>query len=231
MQVSDTEIDRQKGDSRPTEPFRGLYNELFECLRFRQASVIPVFLLDLIAGNLIESTRNNTIPPLLQLFVGLRFSATGAYHKLTGDSMNVSKSTVGKCCRSVTNAILRVRQQFSFPRDELAMKSRKTKQEFIKIAGIPNTFLGCVDDTFIRSMAPTENEPEFVNRKGFHSLNVQGMVCETNFRFTSACASWPGNVHDSRIWRESFICRQFEREHNDILLGDSGYMCPCRRFQ
>ncbi|XP_062580613.1 putative nuclease HARBI1 isoform X2 [Saccostrea cucullata] len=55
------------------------------------------------------------------------------------------------------------------------------------------------------------------------------MVCDANFQFTSVCASWPGSVHDSRIWRESFLCRQFERgEHNGILLGDSGY--PCRRY-
>lgn len=38
--------------------------------------------------------------------------------------------------------------------------------------GFPNT-LGCIDGTFIRILAPTENEPDFVNRKGFHSLNVQ----------------------------------------------------------
>ncbi|XP_055999383.1 putative nuclease HARBI1 [Ostrea edulis] len=198
-------------------------DELFERYRFRQASV--VYLLDLIGGALIDSTKINALPPLLQLFVCLRFFATGAYHKLIGDSINVSESTVGRCCRSVTDAILRVRQQFIvFPRDAQA---RKTKQEFIKIAGFPNT-LGCGDGTFIRIIAPSENEPDFVNRKGFHSLNVQ-MVCDTNFKFTSVCASWPGSVHDSRIWRESSLCRQFERgEHNGILLGDSGY--PCRRF-
>ncbi|XP_065938425.1 putative nuclease HARBI1 [Magallana gigas] len=106
-------------------------------------------------------------------------------------------------------------------------EARKTKQEFIKITGFPNT-LGCIDGTFIRILAPTENEPDFVNRKGFHSLNVQ-MVCDARFKFTSVCASWPGSVHDSRIWREFSLCRQFQRgEHNGILLGDSGY--PCKRF-
>jgi hypothetical protein len=39
------------------------------------------------------------------------------------------------------------------------------------IVGFPGV-LGCVDGTFIRIQRPAENEPDFVNRKGFHSLNV-----------------------------------------------------------
>lgn len=55
------------------------------------------------------------------------------------------------------------------------------------------------------------------------------MVCDYEFRITSVCANWPGSVHDSRIWRESALCTQFESgEHNGLILGDSG--CPCRRF-
>jgi len=33
--------------------------------------------------------------------------------------------------------------------------------------------LGCIDGTHIKIMAPRENEAEYVNRKGVHSLNVQ----------------------------------------------------------
>ncbi|XP_062597698.1 putative nuclease HARBI1 [Saccostrea cucullata] len=161
----------------------------------------------------------------MQLLVCLRFFATGAFHKLIGDSFNVSECTVGRCCRAVANAIVGVRSDFiEFPKDH---KARETKQEFLKIAGFPNV-LGCVDGTFIRIIGPSENEADFVNRKGFHSLNVQ-MVCDAKFKFTSVCATWPGSVHDSRVWRESALCRQFEQgEHNGFLLGDSGY--PCRRY-
>lgn len=70
-------------------------DELFERYRFRQASV--VYLLNSIGGTLLESTRNNALPPMLQLFVCLRFFATGAFHKLIGDSLNISESTVGRC--------------------------------------------------------------------------------------------------------------------------------------
>lgn len=38
--------------------------------------------------------------------------------------------------------------------------------------GFPKV-LGCVDGTQIRISTPSANEADFVNRKGFHSLNVQ----------------------------------------------------------
>ncbi|XP_062613218.1 putative nuclease HARBI1 [Saccostrea cucullata] len=55
------------------------------------------------------------------------------------------------------------------------------------------------------------------------------MCCDHTFRITSCVASWPGSVHDSRVFRQSALCAQFENgQHDGLLLGDSGY--PCRRF-
>jgi hypothetical protein len=83
---------------------------------------------------LLESTKKYALPPLLQIFVCLGFFATGTLQKLIGDSMNISECTVGRCCKSVANAILNIRKQFiEFPREE---KVRKTNQDFIQIAGM-----------------------------------------------------------------------------------------------
>ncbi|XP_033744292.1 putative nuclease HARBI1, partial [Pecten maximus] len=95
------------------------------------------------------------------------------------------------------------------------------------ITGFPNV-VGCLDCTHVRIQGPTENEKDFVNRKGFHSLNVQ-MTCNAEFLITSCVAKWPGSVHDSRIFRDSQLCRSFENgTYDGLLLGDSGY--PCRHF-
>ena len=40
------------------------------------------------------------------------------------------------------------------------------------IAGFPNV-IGCVDGTHIPIIAPSVDEVDYVNRKSFHSINVQ----------------------------------------------------------
>lgn len=41
--------------------------------------------------------------------------------------------------------------------------------------------VGCVDGTQIKIKAPNVNEGEYVNRKGFHSLNVQVIFFPTKW--------------------------------------------------
>ena len=51
----------------------------------------------------------------------------------------------------------------------------KIKNKFYIHRGFPG-IVGCVDRTHVRLQAPTQNENNYVNRKGFHSINVQA-VC------------------------------------------------------
>ncbi|CAH2003249.1 unnamed protein product [Acanthoscelides obtectus] len=48
---------------------------------------------------------------------------------------------------------------------------------------------------------PTTNH-EYINRKGKPTLNVQA-TCDSREMLTSVDVSWPGSLHDSRIWRNS----------------------------
>ncbi|XP_045213390.2 putative nuclease HARBI1 [Mercenaria mercenaria] len=54
------------------------------------------------------------------------------------------------------------------------------------------------------------------------------MVCDARFGITNVVGKWPGSVHDSRIFRESELCRKENGELEGLLLGDSGY--PCRSY-
>lgn len=68
-----------------------------------------------------------------------------------------------------------------------------------------------------------QHEPLFVNRKGYHSINVQA-ICDAKIRLLNCVARWPGSTHDSRILVNSQIHDAFERgELQGVLLGDSGY--------
>ncbi|XP_064631682.1 putative nuclease HARBI1 [Lineus longissimus] len=74
-------------------------------------------------------------------------------------------------------------------------------------------------------------EASFVNRKGYHSLNIQA-VCDHTGKFTNIVAKWPGATHDSYIFRNSALSVHMEannpRGEDGMMLGDSGY--PCRPF-
>lgn len=62
------------------------------------------------------------------------------------------------------------------------------------------------------------------NRKGYFSINVQGVV-NARLEIIDIVARWPGATHDSTIFNNSQIKALFEvgRFGDGILLGDSGY--------
>ena len=72
-----------------------------------------------------------------------------------------------------------------------------TKESFFEMAGFPNV-LGCVDCTHVRILGPTVNEHEYVNRKGYHSINVQ-LICNAKLRIMNADVKWPGKCSPNTI--------------------------------
>jgi len=91
----------------------------------------------------------------------------------------------------------------------------------MQVAGFP----GVVDGTHIRITAPKEHEAEYINRKRFHSINVQ-VVFDATYRILDIVAKWPGSVNDARVFNESGLKQLFERNIVPTechLLGDRGY--------
>ena len=86
----------------------------------------------------------------------------------------------------------------------------------------PNA-IGVIDCTHIRIPKFGEFGDEYVNRKGFASLNVQA-TCNVHEMFTSIECQWPGSVHDSRILKNSNVYECLKNAGEDcLLLGDDGY--------
>ena len=86
--------------------------------------------------------------------------------------------------------------------------------------------IGCVDGTQIRIIAPpSDQEPYYVNRKSYHSINTQ-VICNSRNKILNVVADWPGSTHDSRILRSCVIGNQFAiGQLRGLLLSDSGYAC------
>ena len=97
------------------------------------------------------------------------------------------------------------------------------KTGFYQVAKVPGV-VGCIDGTHIPIIAPKVDEYTYVNRKKFHSINIQ-TICDHNLVFLDVVAKWPGAAHDSFILSASEIHDRFENgEFGDgWLLGDSGY--------
>ncbi|XP_062373191.1 putative nuclease HARBI1 [Sardina pilchardus] len=101
------------------------------------------------------------------------------------------------------------------------------KQKFRQASGIPG-IVGCIDGTHVRIQAPSEHEYLYINRKGYHSINVQ-IACDASYSIFNLVARWPGSTHDARILRESQLSNTFEAGGvSGFLLGDSGY--PLKRW-
>ncbi|XP_018400724.1 PREDICTED: uncharacterized protein LOC108778122 [Cyphomyrmex costatus] len=88
--------------------------------------------------------------------------------------------------------------------------------------------IGAIDGCHIPCKQPVRNPHDFYNRKGFHSIILQG-VCDHRGKFIDCFIGLPGRMHDARVFRQSslfenisnarlhFIPRQLH------LIGDSAY--------
>lgn len=97
-----------------------------------------------------------------------------------------------------------------FPRN--VREINDTKAAFAADYNFPGV-LGVIDGTQIAITAlPKEIENAFMNRKGFHSINVQ-LVCNAQMIFTNVNARFPGSTHDAYIYGGSVLNTRLEEMH------------------
>ena len=137
--------------------------ELRSRYRFGRESI--EFLSELLRDDLERDTsRNHALSTTVQVLVALRFFASGSFLQVIGDTLGLSKSSVSLAQKQ--------RNFVKWPLTEEEIL--QNKRGFFTKGGFPGV-IGCVDGTHIKIQAPHENENDFVNRKGFHSINVQAI--------------------------------------------------------
>ncbi|XP_029908331.1 putative nuclease HARBI1 [Myripristis murdjan] len=203
-------------------PFELPEQTLYERYRFSGEGLQYICqLLEPYISNVTHRNHALTVPQTV--CIALRFFATGTFMYSVGDAENLGKNTVCRAIHKVAGALTELIDAFVvFPGH---LPTQCIKEGFYDIAGFPRV-LGAIDCTHIPISAHLgENEADFVNRKSFHSLNIQ-MTCDHQMMVTSLVAKWPGSVHDSRIFRESLLCQKLEQgQFSGVLLGDRGYAC------
>ena len=100
--------------------------------------------------------------------------------------------------------------------------------EFQDIYGIPYV-VGAVDGSHIPIVAPCLHAADYYNRKGFHSILLQGVVSSICL-FWDFDIGWAGSMHDTNLWAKTDIGKFCEdgRLSPYALVGDAAY--PCRTW-
>ena len=103
---------------------------------------------------------------------------------------------------------------------------KRYAQEFQDLHQIPYV-VGAVDGSHIPIVAPRLHAPDYYNRKGFHSVLLQGVV-SAKCLFWDFDIGWAGSMHDANLWGRSAIGQYCEagKLAPYALVGDAAY--PCR---
>ena len=166
-----------------------------------------------------ETVRSHALPVPLQVLTTLGFLATGSFQRELADRSGISQSCLSRAMPAVWDGIIRLSTRYiTFPYD--AGDQPNIKAQFAAIAGFHNV-IGAIDCTHIAIKAPSEEEFAYVNRKHFHSINVQ-IICDAQMRLTNIVARWPGSTHDSYILANSMVGMRLQagRVRDGWLLGE-----------
>ncbi|CAC5422096.1 unnamed protein product [Mytilus coruscus] len=144
-----------------------------------------------------------------------------------GDRFGISDSSVVLCRDRVMSAILNhLKQKFiSWPNQQ---QQQQEADHCSRKHGFPS-FIGAIDGNNIKIKAPKHRPQSYVNRKNFHSLQLQA-VCKHDMSFSHVFTGYPGSCHDARILRQSDLW-----EHGlelcgmaNHIIGDGAY--PVRKW-
>ncbi|KYN30237.1 Putative nuclease HARBI1 [Trachymyrmex cornetzi] len=135
----------------------------------------------------IASGGRNSISEEEQLLIAIWFMATPDSYRSIATKFGVGRATAFRALQRVTYALHCVAPRFiKWPRDQVALNVMK---RFQRSCGFLN-IIGAIDGTHIKIRAPTEDSNSHVNRKGFHSINLQ-LICDSRGLFTHC---WAGRL-------------------------------------
>lgn len=139
------------------------------------------------------------------------------------DRFNCTESSVHRTLlRVVDFFLLQTNKYIKWPSAEEAKEIGIGFQRIKNIRGV----LGAIDGSHIEIPKPKQNQEAYCNRKGYHSLLLQGIV-DYKKKFIDVFCGEPGSMNDARLLRKSGIYKKMHEDpgfiRDDFLLGDSAY--------
>ena len=181
-----------------------------------------------------DTVMREAIPVEQRVALTLWFLSTGADYRTIGHLFGVSKSAVCLVTKQVCTAIVKILlpKYIKFPRSD---GLKEVVDGFKHKLGFPQC-AGVVDGTHIPIISPEEYPADYYNRKGCHSILMQGTVNHLGL-FVDVYIGWPGRVHDARVFANSTLYRKGQdgellpswtesiggRDVPLVILGDPAY--------
>lgn len=139
----------------------------------------------------------------LEVLIYVYWLAHGLSYSVVSRVFNVPKSTVHRSIHRVAwNIMTNLKRAISSP---LAGELHAVGQGFVQLSGrlAFSNIVWAIDGSHVRIKPPQQYRLDYLNYKGFHSLNI----CDSNGRFLDIFVGYPGSVHDTRIMKNSSFYR------------------------
>ncbi|KAJ6639786.1 putative nuclease HARBI1 [Pseudolycoriella hygida] len=202
--------------------------------RYRIPPVLTIKLVDEMSV-FIPGDHYLGIPLHLRVLAALSFYASGCYQRRVGMDAycTMSQTAISKWKRKkeistiITKHLAPTYVKFPQNQAEVDLIQMRFKQDY----GLDGV-IGLVDGTQI-AVAGLKLKRSYINYRKFSSINTQGII-DSDMRFLSVNARYPGSTQDAFIWNNSLIFSLLERQYslanqeNNIyrdgfLIGDLGY--------
>ena len=162
-----------------------------------------------------DTVMSKAIPVELRVALTLWRLATTTDYRTIGHPFGVSKAAACTIVKDVCAAIVEILLP-RYIKVSTGDALNEVMYGFEHKWGFPQCG-GAVDGTHILIMSPRDFPADYFNRKGWHSIIMQGMV-DHLYRFTNICIGWPGRVHDARILGNSSL---YHKGNNKTLFPES----------
>ncbi|XP_076669886.1 uncharacterized protein LOC143369612 [Andrena cerasifolii] len=177
-------------------------NNLFK-EHFRMSRVSFEMLINEI-GNVMIGGQNNPVDLITKIMFTIWMLAKPESFLSVGDRFGIAKSSGHGIFCEITAAIVKLRPKYvKCPNPETYDSISHVFEQPSR--GFPNV-IGAIDGCHIPCKQPTDNATNYYNRKGFHSIILQG-VCDNKVRFIDICVGMPGRMYDARVFRNSPLYR------------------------
>uniref|UniRef100_A0A3B1IRQ6 Putative nuclease HARBI1 n=1 Tax=Astyanax mexicanus TaxID=7994 RepID=A0A3B1IRQ6_ASTMX len=183
-------------------------------INFRKRKTTFLQLCDLLQPHLQRDTTTfrKPVPVEQRVAICIWRLATNVEYRTISHLFGIGQSTAV----TITNHVARVIVEKLLPiyiRKPSAQEFTAIIQGFRDRWGFPQC-AGAIDGTH-GILAPPDSPTDYYNRKGFHSVILQGVV-DHRLQFWDINVGWPGKVHDARVFGNSSL---YEK-------GQSGQLFP-----